>query len=104
MRVIRTLYDGGTERTTSTVTSMGCDLMGAQGSAEGAETPLPSHVACFWRWWCCFGSAAHAGSMIEAGIAVNMLGKALYMEPGGSRMAGLWQGWEGACSSHNDLG
>lgn len=63
---------------------------------EGPETPLPPHVAHFWQWRCCFGSAAHVGSMIEAGIAVNILGKALYMERGGSGMAGLRQGWEGA--------
>lgn len=108
VRLVRTLYNGGTERTTSAATSMRCDLMGAHTVLrvvlEVAESHLPPHIARFWQWWHCFGPAAGVGSLTEAGIAVNMLGKALYLEPYGTRMDGLRWGWEGVSSSHSDLG
>lgn len=108
VRLIRTLYNGATERTTSTAASMGCELTGAhpvlRAVLVGSGSHLFHHAACFWQWWRCFGPAARVGSTVEAGIAVNLVRKALYLERHGTRMDGLRQGWEGVCSSHSDLG
>lgn len=106
--LIRTLCNERIERATSAPTSMGCDLMGAHtvlgAVLEGTETHLPPPIACFWQWWHCFGPAAGVGSTTKAGIAVNMLVKALYLEPCGTRIDGLREGGEGVYSSHSDLG
>lgn len=62
VRLVRTLYNGGTERTTSAATSMRCDLMGAhtaQGCAGGGREPLASPHSSFLAvvallWPCCW--------------------------------------------------
>lgn len=115
VKLLRTLYKGGTERSLSTerllsterslstAPSMGWHLMGApllRAVLQG-QSHLPPHTAHVWQWWHCFGPAAGVGNTTGAVIAVNILGKAP-PESSWCWDEGLRWGWEGACSGHCD--